>query len=440
MKPPRTSVRGVAMSDFHSANEEFNRKFSDVLETDAEKKRFYLRIPERPSQTQKVLPRTMMELPSQIVKTNKIAKEACLTGTDCLYDKPYIQDNLVPWNSNNIKNVGSISLTDVETKDLENKIGEYKAIHLDESLRVKMSYTVKKWKRFPKEINHPFRDAIVSYMKYELKKIFPNRDTDLSGIPFLIAETINVVRDSYKLLECKVYITDKSKFMSRRLRVQFLVDSKRIIQINELELDRSNSGENIDKFQSLPSNKEYIETRNTLYLQGPFKTNDYITKISTQDHEVYQKGIRDHKVQEISEPEFKCFGSMNVDAKSKFDCINAMGVWDSPVRNSTECPYFMGNLNYPNSFGGKRGYSCQVPMGAELVGYKHTSADPKQQPLCYNCQSDLIGDGTLGRCCDKQTDSQLYPELQSPDYAYTSDQAVRKQYSELFAYRNLSLD
>ena len=47
---------------------------------------------------------------------------------------------------------------------------------------------------------------------------------------------------------------------------------------------------------------------------------------------------------------------------------------------------------------------------------------------CYNCKTDLIGKGTLGFCCDKQTNTHNleYSNLKSPDYKFSGDESIRQ--------------
>jgi hypothetical protein len=208
-----------------------------------------------------------------------------------------------------------------------------------------------------------------------------------------------------------------------------------------VKLDESNNIDSKGLKVEPSSGKEYLETTNTMFLWGPFKTNAYVSRITSQDREVFNQNLQNYKLNDDTEFESVCFGSLEgIESKNKFDCVNRGGVWDTPVRENQECPYFMSNTNYQNRFGGKRGYSCNVPMGVELVGYRNPSADPKKVPLCYNCKSDLIGEGTLGRCCDKQRNQLEYPNLDTPDYAFSGDSTERKKYNSVFEYRGLSYE
>jgi len=122
---------------------------------------------------------------------------------------------------------------------------------------------------------------------------------------------------------------------------------------------------------------------------------------------------------------FLCFGSMDVTAQTASACRASGGVWDSPVTQDSDCPYFQANKNYDNTFGGARnraGY-CEVPSGMNLLGFRNATGTPN----CYNCKLPGGGSGTFtGPCCDDQMNNPvLYPGLKSPDYQYPGDQFAR---------------
>lgn len=99
------------------------------------------------------------------------------------------------------------------------------------------------------------------------------------------------------------------------------------------------------------------------------------------------------------------------------------GYWDKPCKSDNECPYNNANKNYPNSFGkcNKKGY-CELPIGVKPLGYHHYFNTENSKPLCYNCKSkSWKSTTTLDDCCDKQTDKELYPFLDGPDYAFKND-------------------
>ena len=426
---PRTSVAKVAVSDYYTFNKDYIKRMTEEREKIASRGAF--EFTPSPSIYQIIPPKKKVEEPKE---------GECLVGDECLFTAPSRYTNLVPFGSNNVNNnTQQLSITDTETIDINRALKVYNSKLRKENLVVK-SYNTKEWRRYPKEIKHPLGDLISTFMKRELKVMFPNRSVQISGIPYLIAETLDTIKNGNRLIEFKVYIWDDENFMSRRLSVQLITRGSNIIQVNNVELDKSNDVQLKSNIKPRSNNKEYVETLNTMYLMAPFKSNQGISQVTAHDHDVFNKKLQDVKLNVNPEFEYACFGSFNVDAKNKFDCINAAGVWDRPVRDDTECPYYMSNSNYPNVFGGKKGYSCDVPLGVKLVGYSSPSADPKYAPLCYNCKDKLTGRGTLGRCCEDQKDKQKYPKLETPDYAFSSDTKQRSMYKNLFEYRGLSLE
>lgn len=119
------------------------------------------------------------------------------------------------------------------------------------------------------------------------------------------------------------------------------------------------------------------------------------------------------------EPDDMCFGSIDTAGiETKEECENFGGTWDSPVKSDEDCPFYRANKNYPNDRGGgKLGGYCEMPSGISIIGYRYY--DPENKPLCYNCSTKLIGQGTLGYCCD----SQKYP-----DYKFSGDSEDRSKF------------
>lgn len=378
-------------------------------------------------------------------KIESFENATCLTGDACLFDKVFV-NSPVPFGSKKVTNTLG-TLTDNETVLLEKSISNYNnklaGIGTRENL-VKINYNISTFRLYNRE-THPLMEPMMQFMKKELDIIFPEKTMKISGVPYLVSETINKVKNGNTIVQFKMYISDTSKFMSRRIVVQLIVRGNSIIQVNNIKLDDSNNSSGFD-FNVIPNDSnepEYLETTNTMYLLGPFKTNAYISQVTEQDHAVFNQNLQKQKVsiEPSSGLGYACFGSIQAfDAKNKFDCLNVGGVYDTPVREDQECPFFMSNTNYPNTFGGKNGYSCNVPMGVSLVGYRNPSVDPKSAPLCYNCKTNLVGQGTLGKCCDLQLDRQEYPNLDTPDYAFAGDSITRNTYKSLFDYRGLSTE
>ena len=149
---------------------------------------------------------------------------------------------------------------------------------------------------------------------------------------------------------------------------------------------------------------------------------------------------------------FKCLNPKSVtgvdmDSITQNDCISMSpqykcpGKWDVQCSSDSECPYYMANRNYTNTRGGcVKGY-CELPVNVGNVGYHYTDYN---QPLCYNCKK--VGKNkncsgiTCNQCCEEQKDRYLYPELDTPDFAFKDDYTARIASKEQLKKRNLKAD
>jgi len=114
-----------------------------------------------------------------------------------------------------------------------------------------------------------------------------------------------------------------------------------------------------------------------------------------------------------------CFNTLDSgNITNQADCLVFGGTWDKPVQTDTECPYYLANKNYTNIRGGNKHNYCELPNGLKQISYRYS--DPKSQPICYNCTTNLIGQGTQGHCCNTQT------TFKSPDYKFNGDQLERQ--------------
>lgn len=406
------------------------------------------------------------------VKVNKLSKLECLSGIDCVYSTPYdkSQVNVVPFNSNRVKRTGEIVGTgEIEGRNISLALKRYMNKYSQRDLYVDEPFNSKYFRRFPQEVQHPLKERIVNFFKSQLRLMFPKEQVQMSGDIFLIAESDKVYSlmtrhstesEDFQIIAFKVYLEHLGTFSSRRLYVQLLIHSrsKQIVQINHISLDRA-SGTGLEDNQQKEvqevappfNHREYLELTNTLFLNAPFKTNQDITVITNRRRREWEQSIEHQKVIEMPQYDYACFGVDKGEnlvvgtgdsgkITSAGECENNNGVWDKPVSFDSECPFFEKNRNYPNTFGGKRGHACVLPRGAKPLGYRQYSPMPADAPLCYNCKpgDNLVGEGTLGRCCDKQTDRQDYPKLDGPDYAFHGDKELRDAHQSLFTYRGSS--
>lgn len=140
--------------------------------------------------------------------------------------------------------------------------------------------------------------------------------------------------------------------------------------------------------------------------------------------------------------EYGCYGvPQNELINDKLQCINFGGVWDRPPQDNTECPYYLANKNYLNERGGAKNDYCEMPQGIQIMGYTQYKEKPEDfQPQCYNCKDKLIGQGTVGLCCEDQRTNKLkYPSLKSPDYRFSGDFLDRQNNQTDLIALNLSV-
>lgn len=165
----------------------------------------------------------------------------------------------------------------------------------------------------------------------------------------------------------------------------------------------------------------YFRIMNKLHLLNPFRTSDdrvLFPEETIQQLVAQQKNLYDN-------PQYACFNTNKTNLTSEADCKTNNGIWDTPVKADTECPYYLANKNYNNQRGGVTGGNrCDMPQGVKAIGYRFQAIDSK--PLCYNCRLGSDGKpGSIGPCCEEQKNRALYPDLLSPDYAFNGDSIDR---------------
>lgn len=106
------------------------------------------------------------------------------------------------------------------------------------------------------------------------------------------------------------------------------------------------------------------------------------------------------------------------------------GVYDKPCEKNEDCPFYKINKNYENDYGKCINGKCELPLNMVNIGYRFYKTDKTKLPLCYNCNSkdDFNIVTELDTCCEKQFDTNIYPYLKSPDYAFSDDYLTRKNY------------
>ncbi len=222
-----------------------------------------------------------------------------------------------------------------------------------------------------------------------------------------------------------LYIYEKSIGYVKRLICNFIIDySTGYIIIKNIEIPISKEYDN-DTLKSRPYDndstyKNLSKINNILGLTEPYATSGNVL-LTEEDIALEKK--RQEKIK-ILENEYNCYGIMDSSKiTNNLECINFGGVWDKPVTDNTQCPYYLSNKNYYNDKGGiNNGGYCEFPLGINIKGFRYyDKAVDKFKPQCYNCKTDLIGQGSIGNCCDKQNSKVDYPLLKSPDYRFSGD-------------------
>jgi hypothetical protein len=133
-------------------------------------------------------------------------------------------------------------------------------------------------------------------------------------------------------------------------------------------------------------------------------------------------------VKSVKERGYHCVGD---DQDNKFDCESKTdtngarkqeGVWDMPCTQSSDCPFYKSNKNYPNERGGCINGICEMPVGIDGIGYHYYNH--KENAYCGNCKKQ----GEYNCCEEQKTDS----KLKTPDYLFINDLDERFKHKQIF--------
>lgn len=180
--------------------------------------------------------------------------------------------------------------------------------------------------------------------------------------------------------------------------------------------------------------KNYLETDNdfkNIILPKNIQLkylNDKFDKDIKIDESNYLCHSKDGKIQWNSNNKIICESDVNF-----YGNFKEKGTWDKECRTDTDCPFFKSNKNYENSFGGCYNGNCDLPVNMQLFGNTNYLKGKKYKPYCYNCPDKKLGD-----CCDLQNNTEKYPLLESPDYAFSGDN--EKRFIERYALKSKGLD
>ena len=210
--------------------------------------------------------------------------------------------------------------------------------------------------------------------------------------------------------------------------------------------------QNVGQYEPHNRHDMLYRLENQFHLHKPWNTNEQQVMDEGTIEQLLSQWHKDLKT-----PQYKCFGNTGSSISPKtgggfyedqgsrwntrISCEENQGVWDKPIKQDAECPFYKKNLNYSNRLGGKKLYTdqCEMPVGTKTIGYRFLSNDPIHKPWCYNCKIGADGmPGSAGPCCDEQYDKELYPNLVSPDYMFPSDELERMQFSRELSDRGLN--
>jgi len=173
---------------------------------------------------------------------------------------------------------------------------------------------------------------------------------------------------------------------------------------------------------------DFVDTATTLTLQTP----PDLDNINVPLEQNYKEST-DHR---RANP-YKCFGKIEFTQKeceAPTDLVGnrvAPGVWDTTCVQNTDCPFYKGNQNYPNDFGKCLNGFCQMPKGAERIGFRQYNKNTL--PLCYNCTVGNVGNvgknSNIGPCCGHQ---------RQPDYVFEDDLRLRYKHRVELAKKGLT--
>jgi hypothetical protein len=245
---------------------------------------------------------------------------------------------------------------------------------------------------------------------------------------------IGVIREKIGGYEFNAFISEFDTLSTVSVKINLLSDGSKVISLKSNFIADSGAQLNTvqDNTNKINDSLGFYKIKNNLGLFFPYPTSEDELLLTAQIKLNHLKRIEDSKKQD-----YLCFGIDDI-VSTEAECVKLGGTWDTPVTNNFDCPYFESNKNYRNEFGGTKNGYCDNPSGLQSLGYRYTNKDQKKStPLCYNCKTDLIGQGSLGRCCEAQ---KLDPRFASPDYKFNGDYLDRKNAKDQLNLRGLSID
>lgn len=295
----------------------------------------------------------------------------------------------------------------------------------------------------PNEYSRKLLDILISLEKKTFKVKHVDQNTVLKGFINLVQQNstdlepsiLESIKTSTRLfMEIPLYIYEKKYNFVTRLKVKFITTSN-LILIDEIKILDDTFDKRV-KFQlpavyindnnRINNSNGFFKIENSLGLFYPYATSADDIQITQEDIQLEKE--RQLLVEELNS-EYTCFG-VSGNISNEKECKEFEGTWDKPVKDNYECPFYKANKNYTNERGGVNlGGYCEMPSGVQIIGYRHFDKNFEvSKPKCYNCDDNLLGDGTLGYCCDTQLD---------PDYKFDGDTQDRKNAQTELNEKNL---
>ena len=284
-----------------------------------------------------------------------------------------------------------------------------------------------------------YQHSLFKVINTELIKAFYNSELEYYKM-VLVLEIYRKNKNNSNVIYFEIgYKPDKELLLVYNAEVIGIRNQDQIA-FNELYNDSIGQGKN-SHFRKFLNSNRISDSENTV--------------IPTYSKLIWDKRQLDKKI-ETDNQRYRCFHpsidtQLYTDAKDRNTCetyheeLEGCGIWDRSCTEDKECPFFQANKNYPNNRGGcikeigsEEGH-CELPVNMSRIGFRHYG---KEKPICYNCQKDenreCVG-FNCNQCCDQQTNKDKYPNLVTPDFAFTNDKNDRIKHQEHLESKELGI-
>ncbi len=345
----------------------------------------------------------------------------------------------VPYNTDNIKD--------------DYNIGTINPVSFDDA---RLKEILETFNNFPLDIDvPPFTGVIPVEQDFHPVQITDRIETDFaikkfidqlnytSGYSFSLLENSNIIGEVaskqnqiLQRYDSFFFVYDKKQNSTKRINLKFMIEKFPDFP-GKITILKATSGVSSGEQAPIlpPAEDPFVNThlakvKNKLDRASPYNSDESDFLLTKEDIDIEEE--RRKLVQKIRES-YRCLGIPQAEAiDNAAECLNFGGVWDKPANTNEECPFYQANKNYDNFRGGVRQDYCEMPSGVKIKGFRNFEKSPEDyKPLCYNCNTDLIGQGSLGLCCSVQ---------QFPDYKFPGDQVDRYNSRAQLSQRGLSVN